>query len=57
MEVAEILTFYQWLSCNCSLTEEQLKVVSLEYGEDAEEYIESKHVEYVEYLRKQTNQQ
>jgi hypothetical protein len=54
--MAEILTFCQWLSHNCSLTEEQLRLVSLEYGEDSVSYIESKHYEYIAYLRKQTNQ-
>lgn len=49
--MARILTFSQWLSHNCSLTEEQLRVVSLEYGEDAEDYIESKQHEYNLYLR------
>lgn len=46
------LTFNQWLSQECSLTEEQLKVVSLEYGEDAEDYIESKNHDYNIYLER-----
>lgn len=45
------ITFSQWLLQECSLTEEQLKVLSLDYGEDAEDYIESKHHEYNVYLR------
>lgn len=44
--MAKVLTFSEWLHQECSLTEEQLKVVSLDYGEDAEDYIDSKHHEY-----------
>jgi hypothetical protein len=47
----KVLTFSQWLSQECSLTEEQLRVVSLEYGEDAKDYIESKQHEYNIYLQ------
>jgi hypothetical protein len=52
-QMVKSLTFKEWLSHNCSLTEEQLIVVSLEYGEDAEDYIQSKHHEYDVYLQNQ----
>lgn len=50
--MGKCLTFRQWLSHECSLTEEQLKAISLDYGEDAEDYIELKQHEYHVYLRK-----
>lgn len=52
MKNVKMLTFVQWLSENCSQTEEQLQILSFEYGEDAVDYIESKHVEYINYLSK-----
>lgn len=51
--MTKIYTFSEWLSNECSLTIEQLQVVSLEYGEDAEDYIQSKKHEYDVYLRNQ----
>jgi len=48
--MGEALTFSQWLSKECSLTEEQLIIVSQGYGEDAEDYIESKRSDYNRYL-------
>lgn len=51
--MAVILTFSQWLSKECSLTEESLRVLSLEYGEDADDYIQSKHHAYSDYLQRE----
>jgi hypothetical protein len=51
-KLKNVLTFSQWLSHECSLTEDALRVLSLEeYGEDADDYIQSKHHAYSDYLQ------